>query len=222
MIYRVAYRWRKFWVRYNGLSCWGRLAARFATWKTSPYQGRAFLAGLTRQGFVSHTAYLAYPDLTLGQHVFIGDNVTLTVGGPDPGPVRLADHAKFYGDTFIQIGHGGGIKVGQHTHIQPGCHFRAFVEDIEIGDQVEIASGCAFYSFNHGMEPGQPICEQPLIAKGPIRVGSGAWLGHGVTVLSGVTIGEGAVVAAGAVVTTDIPANMIAGGIPAKVIKPRA
>lgn len=39
------------------------------------------------------------------------------------------------------------------------------------------------------------------------------------TVLPGVTIGEGSIIAAGAVVTKDVPANMIAAGVPAKVIR---
>ncbi len=40
-----------------------------------------------------------------------------------------------------------------------------------------------------------------------------------VTITPGVTIGENSVVAAGAVVTKDVPANVIVGGVPAKVIK---
>ena len=37
--------------------------------------------------------------------------------------------------------------------------------------------------------------------------------------LQGVTIGDNAVVAAGAVVTKDVPANVVVGGVPAKIIK---
>ena len=71
------------------------------------------------------------------------------------------------------------------------------------------------------MAPGIPITEQPLISKGDISVGDGAWIGHGVTVLQGVCIGAGAVVAAGAVVVHDVPSNAIAAGIPARVISYR-
>lgn len=47
----------------------------------------------------------------------------------------------------------------------------------------------------------------------PITIKNNAWLG------AGVTIGENAIIGAGAVVDKDVPANSIAVGIPAKVIK---
>jgi acetyltransferase-like isoleucine patch superfamily enzyme len=93
------------------------------------------------------------------------------------------------------------------------------LSEIRIGRQVEIAANCAFYNYDHGTAPGVPIMEQPLRSRGDIVVGDGAWLGHAVTVLQGVTIGEGSVIAAGAVVIDDIPANAIAAGVPARVVR---
>lgn len=221
MLHRLAYKWRLFWVRFNGPRGMGRLAARLATWKTAPYHARAGLAKLVPRGFVAPTAYMDYPDLTLGQHVYVGDRVVLTVGDATPGPVSIGDHAQLYGDTFMQTGTAGGIRIGAHTHIQPGCHLRAFVSDIVIGDKVEIAAGCSFYSFNHGVDAGRPIMDQGLTSKGDIVIGDGAWLGHGVTVLDGATIGKGAVIGAGSVVVKSIPDNAIAVGSPARVIRQR-
>ncbi|MER6364526.1 CatB-related O-acetyltransferase [Kitasatospora sp. NPDC001527] len=57
--------------------------------------------------------------------------------------------------------------------------------------------------------------------RGDTVVGHDVWLGNGVTVMPGVHIGHGAIIATGSVVTTDIPAYTIAGGNPARVIRPR-
>lgn len=55
----------------------------------------------------------------------------------------------------------------------------------------------------------------------PVHIGEDVWLGGGVTVVGGVSIGDRAVIGAGAVVTRDIPADSIAVGNPARVIKMR-
>ena len=52
-----------------------------------------------------------------------------------------------------------------------------------------------------------------------VTIGNGVWLGVNVTVLKGVTIGENTMVAAGSVVTHSLPANVVAGGMPAKVLR---
>lgn len=52
-----------------------------------------------------------------------------------------------------------------------------------------------------------------------VHIKQNVFLGDNVTVLKGVTIGENSVIANGSIVTKDIPANIIAGGVPAKVIK---
>ena len=53
----------------------------------------------------------------------------------------------------------------------------------------------------------------------PITIGNNVWIGAHATVLAGVTIGDNAVIAAGAVVNRDIPADTVAAGVPAKVIR---
>ena len=53
----------------------------------------------------------------------------------------------------------------------------------------------------------------------PITIEKGVWLGVNVTVLKGVTIGENTFVGAGSLVTHSLPANVVAGGFPAKVLK---
>ena len=53
----------------------------------------------------------------------------------------------------------------------------------------------------------------------PIKIGSNCWFGGNVTVLGGVTIGDGCVIGAGSVVVKDIPANSVAVGNPARVVR---
>jgi tetrahydrodipicolinate N-acetyltransferase len=53
----------------------------------------------------------------------------------------------------------------------------------------------------------------------PVRIEDNVLIGANAVVLEGCTVGKGSVVAAGAVVTTDVPANVVVAGQPARVIK---
>ena len=67
------------------------------------------------------------------------------------------------------------------------------------------------------MEPG-PRRDKWEAAE-PIVIGNNVWLGGGVIVCPGVTIGENTVVGAGAVVVRDLPANVVAVGNPARIVR---
>jgi maltose O-acetyltransferase len=88
---------------------------------------------------------------------------------------------------------------------------------ITIGDDVQIGPNVQLLTATHPVEP------EPRRAKWegsrPIVIGNNVWLGGGVIVCPGVTIGENTVVGAGAVVTRDLPANVVAVGNPARVIR---
>lgn len=219
-ITKIKYLWTRFWMSFAGLSSFGRIATHLATWFVPPYYGRCYLARLNRKGYISPTATIYHDGLRLGENVFIGDRVVI-YQDKDGGIVELGKRSHIYGDTFIQTGHGGSIKIGNDSHIQPRCQLSAYLSNIHIGCRVQIAPNCAFYPYDHGMEPDRPIIEQPLQTKGGINIGDDVWIGFGVIVLDGVKIGRGAVIGAGSVVTHDIPDYAIAAGIPARVIRKR-
>jgi len=52
-----------------------------------------------------------------------------------------------------------------------------------------------------------------------IVIGNQVWIGSGARILKGVIIGDNAIIAAGSIVTRDIPANCMAAGIPARVVR---
>jgi maltose O-acetyltransferase len=88
---------------------------------------------------------------------------------------------------------------------------------ITIGDDVQIGPNVQLLTATHPVEP------EPRRAKWegsrPIAIHNNVWLGGGVIVCPGVTIGENTVVGAGAVVTRDLPANVVAVGNPARVVR---
>ena len=69
------------------------------------------------------------------------------------------------------------------------------------------------YIANHG------FIDSYQAGGGDITIGNDVWVGMDVTILGGVIIGNGSVIAAGSVVTKSIPENVLAAGVPAKVIK---
>lgn len=64
------------------------------------------------------------------------------------------------------------------------------------------------------------MIEQPRSSKG-IALGENVWLGTGAKVLDGVRIGNNVVVGANAVVNEDLPDDVVAVGVPARVVRRR-
>jgi len=91
---------------------------------------------------------------------------------------------------------------------------------IEIGDDCLIAPFVYIVDSNHQIEKGININIQPNITDS-IKIGNDVWIASNVTILKGVFIDNGAVIAANSVVNSNIPANEIWGGTPAKKIGER-
>lgn len=110
---------------------------------------------------------------------------------------------------------GKNIAVGKNVFINSGCKFQD-QGGIVIGDGALIGHNVVLATLNHSLA----VRDRQDLIPGPIRIGKNAWIGSNVTILPGVTVGDGAVVAAGAVVTKDVPAYTVAGGVPARVLRP--
>ena len=110
--------------------------------------------------------------------------------------------------------YGRNIKVGRHVFINAGCCFQD-QGGIEIGDNVQIGHQTVIATLNHDLNPEKRWNMIPS----PVKIGNNVWIGSHATILAGVTIGDNSVVAAGAVVTKDVPANVVVGGVPAKILK---
>lgn len=127
-------------------------------------------------------------------------------------------------------------SVGQNVHLEPefrcefGCnitigdHFWANLDcvmldcaEIVIGDHVLFGPRVGIYTANHAVDAWERI-NGACYAK-PVKIGNNVWVGAGVHITPGVTIGDNTIIGAGSVVTKDIPANVIAAGVPCRVIR---
>jgi acetyltransferase EpsM len=126
---------------------------------------------------------------------------------------------KAYGITFSSLVHptaylGSNVRCGEgsiispHAVIGPNCTIGDFTRinrastighDVEIGDYSDIAPGVAI--------------------AGLVKIGRKTMIGIGATVIDGINIGSNSIVGAGAVAVKDIPDNVVAMGVPAKVVR---
>lgn len=116
--------------------------------------------------------------------------------------------------TPLHINYGKNTKIGKNVFINFDCVFLD-LGAITIEDNVLIGPKVSLLTESHPLNPKE---RQSLIPK-PIHIKKNAWIGANATILQGVTIGENAVIAAGSVVLTDVPDNVVVGGIPAEIIK---
>ena len=130
-------------MRYAGLSHLGRIATRLAICFAPPYYGRCYLARLNPKGYIAPSAIIHHKSVHFGHNIFLGDRVVI-YQDKDGGSVELGERVHIYGETFIQTGSGGTLKIGNNSHIHPRCQLSAYKSNICIGSGVMIAPNCAF------------------------------------------------------------------------------
>lgn len=125
-------------------------------------------------------------------------------------------------DEYCGIKYKPQILIGNNVSFNTDIHI-ACVNRVEIQDNVMFGSRVFITDHQHGdttIENFQiPPFKRPLISKGPVIIKNNVWIGEGVCILPNVTIGENCIIGSNAVVTKSIPANCVAIGIPARIIK---
>ena len=146
--------------------------------------------------------------------------------GQDDAP----ELARLLSKMFAEVGDGTYIQppfyanwAGKHVHVGKNVYANfnlTLVDDdpIYIGDNTMIAPNVTITTATHPISPA--LRERALQYNRSVYIGRNVWLGAGVIVLPGVTIGDNAVIGAGALVNRDIPANVVAVGVPCRVLRP--
>lgn len=109
---------------------------------------------------------------------------------------------------------GKNIVIGDHFFSN---HNLTILDDAKVtfGNHVFVGPDCGFYTAEHPIDPERR--NKGLERARPISVGDNVWIGGHVTILPGVTIGSNVTIGAGSVVTHDIPAGVVAYGVPCEV-----
>lgn len=145
----------------------------------------------------------------------IGGRLRLCIGEG----CRISGRSSLFGRSAAQqtplLQVGRNVDIGWQNTIAVGTK-------VVLGDHVRLAGNVYLAGF-----PGHPLAAAARARGEPetddqvgdIVLEDNVWLASGVTVLAGVRIGRNSIIGAGSVVTRDIPANVIAAGCPAKVVR---
>lgn len=147
------------------------------------------------------------PDVKLGKNVKIFSFVNLY-------GCEIGDNTKI--GTFVEIQKNAAVgkncKISSHTFICEGVHIE---DDVFVGHNVTFINDM-YPRATAGNGQMQTEADWDVI---PTYIKKGASIGSSATILAGLTIGENALIGAGAVVTRDVPANAVAAGNPAKILR---
>jgi len=145
-----------------------------------------------------------------------------------PGLTGVYLRAAYYSIVFekcarnIHVGYGtlfsqSACLIEDNVYIGPRCQLGMvhLGRDVLLAAGVHIPSGGQTHFF---ADPSVPIREQGGERK-LVRIGAGAWIGSAAIILA--DVGDGTVVGAGSVVTKPLPANVVAVGVPARVVRRR-
>ncbi len=145
-------------------------------------------------------------------------------------PSESEKRTELLGKMFAEIGENCYIEPplranwgGRHVHFGKNVYANfnlTLVDDaaIYVGDYTMIAPNVTISTAGHPILP--ELREQVYQYNFPVHIGRNVWIGAGAVILPGVHIGDNTVIGAGSVVTSDIPENVVAYGVPCRVVRP--
>lgn len=139
--------------------------------------------------------------------------------------VRLLAHWRsnrvgLSGPVILHTWEGGQIEIGDHTGASSAVISSR--SRVKIGRYVNIGGNVRIFDHDfHALDAEirrSPRDSAECVTR-PVIIGDDVFIGTNSTILKGVTIGDRAVIGAGSVVTKDVPADCIAAGNPARILR---
>jgi len=153
--------------------------------------------------------------LVVGSNCRIGEHVIVDAKSRGEVGISIGDYVVIKPKAYIST-NGGQIFLEDYVGIGHGAWLGG-QSTIRIGSNSLIGMKTVIICSNHRHDKVTiPYYEGEEIL-GPITIGKNVWVGASCVILPGASVGDNSVVGAGSLVDTDIPANCIAFGVPAKV-----
>ncbi|HVU07470.1 MAG TPA: acyltransferase [Verrucomicrobiae bacterium] len=159
----------------------------------------------------------------------LGTNIVffVPVRGGGKGVLRVGNGTKFGFPMTFRLGNGeillqarepdAEIVIGENNLFSNNIALCA-VRNIQIGDNCLIGDSVSVVDADfHEINPATRNRSVGTVK--PVKIGNNVWIGSRTMILKGVTIGDNSVIGAMSLVTGEIPANCVAAGVPAKVIR---
>ncbi|MDQ4048188.1 MAG: acyltransferase [Actinomycetota bacterium] len=178
----------------------------------TPKYGR-LIAGLLRRRYLTRYGRRLHSDGL----AFIAPDAVIQIGRN--GRVELGRWSWVGHGTKIRC-HEGLVSIGAKTVLGQECTISSY-QHVSIGRECVIADRVMMIDFDHGATEVERPVRQQGIYKRDVKVGHNVWIGYGACILRGVTVADNAIIGTNAVVTSDVPANAVVGGVPARVIRMR-
>ena len=112
------------------------------------------------------------------------------------------------------------ISIGERFSLHQFSIIDA-TSEVVIGSNVAIGSHVLIITSSHNFNDKNINIKDQGIHSEKIEIGNNVWIGSRVTILKGVKIGKNSIIGANSLVNKDIPENVVAAGIPCKIIKER-
>jgi acetyltransferase-like isoleucine patch superfamily enzyme len=142
--------------------------------------------------------------------IFFGKNVAI---GVNSSPFFYETYSYIEARTIKSF-----VRIGDNVSINNNATIVSEGEGISIGNDTLIGTNVFIADSDfHNLDPDLRLSN--VIKTEKVTIGNNVFIGSNVSILKGVDIGNNSVIAYGSVVTKSIPSNVIAGGIPCKVIK---
>ena len=159
--------------------------------------------------------------IVLGDGVVLDDNSVVDAKGADNSGIVLRDRV-YVGRNTIVYCKNGDIEIGENVSFSANCIVFSSNKLTMMKNSVVAAFVYLLSGGEYDLDDLTPFALQKgTCTKGPLEIGEDCWLGAGAKVLDGANLGDRCVIGAGAVVNKPVPANSIAVGIPARVVKTR-